>query len=71
MYVKDAKRRNKMLKNYLVTWTIEVFDAESVEDAAEMAFNSIREEDTIATVFEVYEEIEDGYSKVGIEVDVG
>lgn len=47
------------MKNYLVIWEIEI-SADSPESAALEAFRAQQDPDTIATVFEVQEENDDG-----------
>lgn len=44
-----------MLKRYLVTWEIDIFDADSPREAAQQAFDAVRRPGTLATVFKVVE----------------
>lgn len=57
------------MKSYLVTWEIEV-ESETPEDAAREAFRVHRDPDSMATVFEVQQQTEDGLGgKIRVDIE--
>ena len=56
------------MKEYLVTWQIEI-TADTPEDAAREAFMIHRDPDSMATVFEVQERTKDGHGEP-IRIDI-
>jgi len=58
------------MRDYLVRWEIDVFDAESPEDAARMALESIKDLTNETHVFEVTATNGDGNVKTTYTVDL-
>lgn len=48
------------MPGYVVTWTVDIFGADSPREAAQKAFDMVRKPDTTATVFDVIEHDGDG-----------
>ncbi len=57
------------MPNYLVRWEIDLW-ADSPEEAAQEAFKIHRDPESIATVFQVQEELEDRKYSDPVRVDV-
>ena len=55
------------MADYLVTWTLDVFDAESHRAAAMAAYNSFCRPGSIAHVFDV----SDGGTTIQVDLDLG